>query len=389
MNDRIDKQDSIVSRIIDGSVTIDSVAKFEEILDVFPNNPELLRVFADLLKRKKSFEAAADVYGTAAGLFIETGMALQAIASKMLEWQFLKPSDEDKQNFYSSLRESKSRKRSAQDFFMKMTYSEMIAFMTEMILQHFPHNSMVKRFGEDEDHLYFVVSGALEETVFFRLEKGRGVQQKSIKNLMENDFFGEIYPFEKEEVSQSNVKTITRVELAKISKSSLMAIHSKYTNIEILLKNLYETRMMSGDETSSRTVRKTVRHQLPTQVGLKIYRDKPGKEPLVLSGFAENISLGGACIVLSKKYEIGPSDKLIGKNAKIQIDLPTTQATLSILGTIVWSKDVLLEEKMTVAVGIQFKEMTDKDRQLLEDCLYGSEGEQNLFWSLWDSLMEK
>ncbi|MGD8450140.1 MAG: hypothetical protein PVF36_13015, partial [Desulfobacterales bacterium] len=63
--------------------------------------------------------------------------------------------------------------------------------------------------------------------------------------------------------------------------------------------------------------------------------------------------------------------------------------TLKILGTIVWGKDVPLEGKPTAIIGIQFKDMTDTDQKLLKDYCYGSEGEQNLIWSLWSSLLGK
>ena len=94
-------------------------------------------------------------------------------------------------------------------------------------------------------------------------------------------------------------------------------------------------------------------------------------------------------MAMGAKYETGPADNLTGKNVKIKIDLPTSSDSLSILGVIVWSQEVYLEGKTTAVVGIQFKEMTDTDRRLLESYHYGSEGEQNLIWSLWDSLMEK
>ena len=71
MNDQMDKQTSIVSRVIDGSIIIDSVADFENLLKAFPNNPWLHKVVADLLKRDKSLYAAADEYGTAAELFMK------------------------------------------------------------------------------------------------------------------------------------------------------------------------------------------------------------------------------------------------------------------------------------------------------------------------------
>ena len=86
---------------------------------------------------------------------------------------------------------------------------------------------------------------------------------------------------------------------------------------------------------------------------------------------------------------MGHSTSLTGKNVKIQMCLPIESITLNILGTIVWGKDVPLEGKTTAIVGIQFKEMTDNDRGLLKDYCYGSEGEQNLIWSLWSSLLGK
>jgi len=389
MNDRIDKQNSLVRRIIDGSVTIDSVTKFEDLLKVFPNDPRLHKVYADLLKKEKSLNAAADAYERAAKLFIESGMTLQAIVSKILEWQIFKPSQQEGQAFYSALHEGRHKGWAVQRFFTGMTFPEMIAFIIELMPRNFPAGSMVKKFGDEENTLYFVVSGALEETDYHRLETGVRIQKKSTKDLVENDYFGDIYPFEEENVSQSDIKTITRVELAKISKSSLMNVCRKNPNVKLLVGHLYKSRSEFVEKEFTRTVRKTARHRLPTQVNLKIFQDEPGKVPLDVGGFAEDMSFGGARVVLGAKYETGHADNLNGKNVKIKIGLPTASDRLSILGTIVWCKEVYLEGKTTAVVGIQFKEMTDTDRRLLEDYHYGSEGEQNLIWSLWDSLMEK
>jgi CRP-like cAMP-binding protein len=270
-----------------------------------------------------------------------------------------------------------------------MTGLEMMAFMSSLRLQHFPAGKIVKRFGEGENHLYFVVSGALEESLYHRLKKGEKAKKKSAKNLMENDFFGEIYPFEEEKLSQFDIKTITRVELAIIFKSRLMMICRKYPNIERLIESLYETRLESDEEAPSRIVRKTARSQLPTQLNLKIFRDEPGKASLNIVGFAENISMGGAYVVLGPKYKTGRPDNLTGSKIKVKIGLPIASVSLFILGTIVWSKAVSIEGKTMTVVGIQFEEMTDTDRKLLNDYHYGSEGEQNLIWTLWDTYMEK
>ncbi|MBW2246063.1 MAG: PilZ domain-containing protein [Deltaproteobacteria bacterium] len=389
MNDRIHKRNSLVNRIIDGSVTIDSVTKFEDLLKAFPDDPGLHRIYGDLLKKENSPNAATDAYETAAKLFIESGMTLQAIVSKLLEWQIFKPSQQEEQAFCSALYEERHEESAVQRFFTGMTYPEMMAFITKLMLENFPAGGRVKKFGDEENTLYFVVSGALEETDYHRLETGGRIQKKSTRDLIENDFFGEIYPFDQEIVSQSDINTITRVELAKISKSNLMNICRKYPNVKLLVGNLYKSRSEFVEKKAMRTVRRTARQKLPTQVSLKIFQDETGKVPLDVGGFTEDISLGGAQIVLGAKYQTGPADNLTGKNVKLKISLPISSVRLSILGIIVWSKEVCFEGKTTSVVGIQFKEMTDTDRGVLQEYYYGSAGEQNLIWSLWDSLMEK
>jgi len=389
MNDRIHKRNSLVNRIIDGSVTVDSVTKFEDLLKAFPNDPGLHRIYGDLLKKENSPNAAADAYGTAAKLFIESGMTLQAIVSKLFEWQIFKPSQQEEQAFCSALHQARHIDRAVQRFFTGMTYPEMMAFITKLMLENFPAGGSVKKFGDEENTFYFVVSGALEETEYHRLETGGRIRKKSTRNLIENDFFGEIYPFGEENVSQSDIKTITRVELAKISKSNLINICRKNPNVKLLVGNLHKSRSEFVEKKVTRTVRKTARQTLPTQVNLKIFQNETGKVPLDLVGFTEDISLGGARVVLGTKYQTGHADNLTGKHVKLKISLPTVSVRLSILGTIVWSKKVYFEGKNTAVVGVQFNEMTDTDRRVLEDYHYGSAGEQNLIWSLWDSLMEK
>lgn len=389
MDEQTDKQSSILSGIIDGSVTIDSATEFNNLLRAFPNDPWPHRFFADYLKRDESFIAAADAYGTAAELFVKADMTLQAIVSKILEWRIQNPSYDEEQSFYSSIRESSSKNTWAKNFFIKMTYSEMMAFMSAMEVRHFPAGSTLKRFGDEEKDIYFIVSGVLEETIYRRTERGQKVQKKSTKTLVENEFFGEIYPFDEEKVSQSDIETITRVEFAKISKSRLMAICRKYPNVKIIIDGLYQGRSESDEEGFSIIVRRTVRHQLPTQVDIRIFSDEPSKAPLNLRGFTKDISLGGASVVLGVEYENSHFENLVGKKVKLQMYLAVAFVSLSFFGTIAWSKGISLEGKKTKEAGIQFERMADTDRRLLQSYHYGSEREQDLIWNLWDSLMEK
>ncbi|MGD2030316.1 MAG: PilZ domain-containing protein [Desulfobacterales bacterium] len=388
MNDSTDMRDSVVNRIIDGTITIDSLTEFENLLKVFPNNPRLHRVFADFLSQAKPFDAV-EAYRISANLFIQAGQILQAIISKIFEWRLAKPSHQDQQEFYSNLKKSSAKEAPVQSFFSKLSFQQLIVFMNELTPRYFPAQRMLKKFGDPEEDMSFVVSGALEKTIYHRLKMDEKFREKTKKDLVENDFFGDIYPFEEEKVSQTDIKTITRVELATISKPMLMKVCREHPDVEAMLNRLLDARLESDEKQVTKMVRKTVRHQLPTQVNLKVFQDLNGKTSLDLTGFTDDISLGGACVILGARYQMGHSAGLTGKNVRMQMCLPIESITINILGTIVWGKDVAMEGKPTAIVGIQFKEMTDTDRGLLKDYCYGSEGEQNLIWSLWSSLLGK
>ncbi|HAY38204.1 MAG TPA: hypothetical protein DCY53_02000, partial [Desulfobacteraceae bacterium] len=128
MNDRIDSQDSVINRIIDGSITIDSGEEFKDLLKAFPNNPRLHRVYADRLLEDKSINAAEE-YKVSAKLFIEAGLPLQAITCKIFEWRIIKPSKEEGLAFHSALCECNAQNIEVQKLFTKLEYEEMIALM--------------------------------------------------------------------------------------------------------------------------------------------------------------------------------------------------------------------------------------------------------------------
>jgi len=65
---------SIAAQIIDGSIQIESTSEFENILQIFPNDPALLRAYGDLQTAKNEPDVAAQSYGKAARLFIDSGM---------------------------------------------------------------------------------------------------------------------------------------------------------------------------------------------------------------------------------------------------------------------------------------------------------------------------
>ncbi len=58
-----------LEHIIEGSIMINSIDLMLDILKKFPAEPDLVRIYADLLLKNKMHEAAAKAYNRAAILF--------------------------------------------------------------------------------------------------------------------------------------------------------------------------------------------------------------------------------------------------------------------------------------------------------------------------------
>ena len=99
-------------------------------------------------------------------------------------------------------------------------------------------------------------------------------------------------------------------------------------------------------------------------MNLEVYPEKLDglfdTNPFTLDGYSRDISVGGICVVLDAKYANITSIFKTLKNAQINISFPGEAFTLNVWGKIVWSRNVSFEGEKTLALGIQFKEMTPK-----------------------------
>ncbi len=383
-----DRHKSVAQRIADGTLSIRSEKEFDNLLKIFPENPILFRVYGDFLARQKDLFKAADAYGTAASLFIEEAIPLQSIVAKVLEWRILKPVHEEVIEYHAALSRIRSEEKPALNFWTQLSYAELLSFMLKLTLVRLSPEKLVQKAFKDENSLFFVVSGALKETVC-AAENARDVLPAEILDLVENDFFGVIYPFDQKVKSSSDIQTITRVELIKITRPQLSSICEKHPNLNPLVAELYRRREEIGKDQAPQTIRRTVRHHLPTQVKLKVFMEDRGRPPLLFEGFADNISLGGACVYLDQKIGRPALAQMPGRNLKVITKLLSAAVDLTILGEIVWAKEFSDRGKKQSALGVQFKEMSDPDRELLNAYCAGGEAEQNLMWGLWESLVKK
>jgi len=355
-----DKKANIIKHIIDGTIKIDSVQEFEAILDIFPDAPSLHKAFSDLLVRKKSYDAAAKSYNKATALFLHSGMILQAIASKIMVWNLSKPTNQDAWAFYSSLRKSNPSETPFKKFIEKITYPEMVSILKNSEYVRYPAGKSILKYGDLEENLYFVVSGTVHEIPCQPSKDGKEVVRKTPIPLFENDFLGRVYPFDKKNTSPSDVETTTRVELIKLSKERLIGLCKKYPDIEMRLNHLYQLRSDPGTDSSSHIIRKSARYKILMNASVEIFHDESGVSPMMVSGTTTDISLGGICIDLQTNLWKEPPLHLVGKTAKTKISLPNEFLTLSILGKIVWVKQLSQSGKIVDILGVQFKEMPPK-----------------------------
>ena len=78
---------AILEHILEGPIVGDSVEAFGSVVKEFPEDPELLKLFADFLTAKGKGPSAAQHYSKASEIFLGSGWLLHAVVAKMLEWR--------------------------------------------------------------------------------------------------------------------------------------------------------------------------------------------------------------------------------------------------------------------------------------------------------------
>ena len=239
----------------------------------------------------------------------------------------------------------------------------MIAIVSNLVRVKLTPGKMVRKAGDPGNDLFFIVSGSLKETVFVPLRnEDETLYRKRASSLLENQFFGDIYPFKDKSTLKSYIETTTRTELVKIAKSNLIKICNTYPNVELGLIDLYKVRKESSSGSVGQKIRKIGRHQLPLKINLQVFMNGNKSEPLVLDGYSRDVSIGGLCVILDGKYKSISSIYKNVKTAKIEMSLPQEELAMKVAGTIVWSRDFTWKKRKIVALGFRFMDMSPKFR---------------------------
>jgi hypothetical protein len=387
LNSQNESQKNTIQRIVEGSLRLSTAEEFEELIEQFDDNADIHREYADFLVQKKETDAAYQAYNKTADLFIQANKALQAIVAKIRAWSIVKPNHGQGRAFHAAIRKTAPGESPLQKFFAEMSYPEFIGIMLRMIRVRYPADQFVVKYGDPGNDIYFIVSGTIEERTHVAANKRGASPGTSIKFLSDNDIFGEAFPLEQFNVSKSDIKTLTAVELVKIKKPILADIFKKHKGIEKLLKDLYKGPSGDAKGRAWTSVRRSVRHEIPIMINLTIFL-ADNKTEIDSVGYTRDISLGGACIELEKKHWSVKQETVIDSDVTLHIYLPNVDETLEIMGTVLWVRKDKQVDKDLSLIGIQFKTMSDADRDFLNEYCFGSDGEQNLIWDLWETYVK-
>jgi len=366
---QISTSKGIVDHILKNDIVLHSPEILHKLLKKYPDEPGLIRVHADQLKKNGVLDGAAGLYSKASKLFLVKGKIPAAIALKIMQWRISSPAKAEVKNFLLNLAQVVGDDTPVKSFFCQLNFQESMALFSPLEIIHLPPDHTVKKVGDLEDGLYFVISGTLKDSMYNTIDNREKVYRAPNLYLNANDYFGDIYPFDRDKKSNSYIETKSQVELLKIPKEKLRKICTKYPKIEYGLLNLLKVRSKVPIDDLHEKLRDARRIQLKLDLGVDIILNGSQNTSICMSGFSSDVSIGGMCFMLDE-MSLNSSSEILSlekgiKNAKVQVNFPIEDLKVSIPGTIVWLSPVSHEGRKTIALGVQFDKMSPKLKGLL------------------------
>jgi CRP-like cAMP-binding protein len=345
-------------QVVDGSMVIESVREFRRILKEYPDDPALHKAFSDLLVRKRSIQAGALFYEKSAELYIKAGMLAPALLCRLLQWEIKKPTVAEHQHFYDELQMAAFPGSRVAGLIKGLSANELSNLMAVMKPISLVAGEAVRKIGDQENALFIIGQGSVKLTSIEPLVHNETEHRTVSHYLAEDTFFGDVYPFSETRLSNYYAQAVRPSDLIRIDKRQMQMLCRKNPRIELGLIDLYQLRPAGEPREYLRMVRRTNRHKLPMRVRMGIRSGSPGVPALSLMGYSRDISVGGICAVVDPadaNTAMGLQDIL---NRKISMALPSGSVALSVVGTIVWTKRALLKGRKTIAMGVQFDDMS-------------------------------
>ena len=358
---------TILEHILDGSIAIDSVETFGSVVKEFPEHPGLLKLFADFLAAKGEGPSAAQHYNTASEIFLGKGQLLHAVVAKMLEWRLERPSRETLLRFLSAVSVHSHDESPVNRFLQSLSPPELMALFSQFSCNRFASGKTIRNIGEPETHLWFVLAGELKESNYQligqkpRFNKQRP-QQKASRLLGPNHVFGDVFPFTEICTSQSIIETVSGTELIAVPRRRLIQVCKKFPKVELGILKLLQIRSETGTDSPSGRVRRGQRYAMQVSMTVEIHPDGLSGPAIVLNGSARDLSISGVSFV-PETNGAGPPEKLSclvkdPERQQVRVAISNEALTMSIAGQIVRTRELVVNGSRTLALGIQFDEVS-------------------------------
>lgn len=352
----------LLDYILSGSIVINSLGVLGHWIKRFPDNPDLLKIYANLLAVNSHLQAAANHFDRAAQIFFKEGQFLQGTAAKMAQWQAVRPRKEEVEAVLSAFQNQTSDGKPATAFFRNLSTDELSDLCQCVENVCHPPGTTVKQLGEIERVLNFVVSGELKESNYRMIEDQQVKFKKPIQILKANDIFGVVYPFSEDIQSQSHIVTLKRTELASIKKEKIIRLCKMHPNLEAKIIDLLQIRDRKTLKNSPALARKAKRYNLNTPISIEIIPEKDGAAPIRISGFSRDLSVSGLCFLApdcpaEDRHQSVFEDIFNGHKPEVRVILSIEKMSLVIPGRIVRKEKVVDNGQIHLSFGIRFEDL--------------------------------
>lgn len=105
------------------------------------------------------------------------------------------------------------------------------------------------------------------------------------------------------------------------------------------------------------------------------------QNPLALKGVLRDISRGGSCLEFDDPYRRVIFQEALQATLKLTLSVPGFEKKF-VLAKIQWIRNV--EESFMVKLGIEFKEVTMDQIELIEKLVGMRNKDHNMLWNLWE-----
>ncbi len=351
---------SLISRIIDRSIKVEQVETFEEILRDEPHNVDLTAAFADFLQARDLTDYAARTYDQAACGYLRAGRMLGAMVMIRAKWRIRKPVRDEIGDFLALLRRSTPRPTPFAEFASGLSATAQFDLLCRLKRESVGARSVLKKAGDPETCLRFIVSGRLKESTFDLIESRRDRSRPPVRTLGEEDVCGRVYPFTERHTSDSFLEAVTPAQTAVLGRECLRALCARHPEVERALIRLCEVRRQASPAKETR-LRESMRYPVQVDMRVRFKGRLNGFPQTEFYGRSKDMSIHGVGFVAENcsKEVRAELSRILERKGKVEVEAVITSSGVGIStsGSIVRLQESVEDGVKTTVLGIEFADL--------------------------------